>query len=616
MARGTRHYHASRLAVAPWRVLLRRFAVAMLALALAAAPVDAAPKKSSKSSAKSPSKSSAKSPSKPAAKKSSSSKPSSKKASPSKASSSKKKKSSTPAAKPAPKPRAATRVSGLPDTIDEWIGTIRDAEARYGEDWSVHVRDLETGNVILDYGGSRRLVPASTRKLSVFALAIEAFGPEHRFKTQLGLTKNSGVRDGALTASVVLRSAGDPTMNERFLKQKNPATLVREWIRELGKRGVQRIQGDFIIDASAFGADQDRHPEAWGTDHIGRSYATYPSAIALNDNLLQITVNPSSSGKAGKISIYPSIEGLNVVNQTRSVSGRSAGISAEFSEDGKTLTIGGRLGASIRAHGLHLPLVRPLAMIAAIVKDELNSQRILLGGHIKLVTDPAEAKRFVVAQILGEHESPPLSELLHIMMRDSDNFFAEQLWRAAAYRAKGRGDAAAARQYEQEWLRARKIGWIEPGYDGSGLSRKDHIAGAELAALVEALHRSPYRSLLMQCLPSSGRSGTLRGRSFSSGAGRVVAKTGTLNGVGALAGFILDAHGNARCAFGMIGNAPGGTKGRLNMRQNQILNILLKALDSGQITGDSGQSMSGGAAAGESAATSARAAQGAARGES
>lgn len=562
--------HSSRL---PLRALCWRVVAAMLAVALAASPAGGAAAKT-KRSPKSSSKSSTKSSSKRSSKTSGSKRASSKTAP----------KKSPPKSSPKPKPKAR---SGEIDTIEDWEDSIRDAESRYDESWSASVRDLETGRVILDYSSSRKLVPASTRKIMVFALAMDAFGPDYKFKTQLGLTKNAGVSNGAVTANVVLRSAGDPTMDERFLSQKNPATVLRGWIGELARKGVRRINGDFIIDASAFGAEQDRHPSAWNDDHIGQSYATYPSAIALNRNLLQVTVNPTSSGKGGKISIYPSIEGLNIVNGTRTVSGRSTGLSAKFGEDGKTLTISGNIGRSIGAHGAHLPHVRPLEFVRAIVQDELNTRGILLGGKVKIVTDPAEGERHKIAEVLGQHESPKLSELTEIMLTNSDNFIADQLWRAVAFRSKKKGDPAAARQWEKEWLSARKLGWIEPGHDGSGLSRENSISAAEQVAILAVVYRSPQRDLFLEGLPSAGESGTLRGRSFGE-RGRVVAKTGTLNGVGALAGFIRDAQGKERWAFSLLGNAPGATRGRINTRANQIMDILLKLLDSGQLSGNSG----------------------------
>ena len=172
-----------------------------------------------------------------------------------------------------------------------------------------------------------------------------------------------------------------------------------------------------------------------------------------------------------------------------------------------------------------------------------------------------------------------MPELLKVMMEDSDNFFAEQFWRAAAHRATGLGTVDAARRTEQEWLNRHGIPWVEPGYDGSGLTRLNQISAAGQVAVLKALFESPYGAYLFHSLPASGRSGTLKRRDFDAARGRVLAKTGTLTGVSALSGFILDDQERPRWIFSMIGNAPRGTKGRLTVRQNQIMKLLIQKLD-------------------------------------
>ncbi|MCH7910312.1 MAG: D-alanyl-D-alanine carboxypeptidase, partial [Candidatus Hydrogenedentes bacterium] len=99
---------------------------------------------------------------------------------------------------------------------------------------------------------------------------------------------------GVLDGSVVLRGNGDPTMRNRFLNQKNPNTVLRGWIARLVSLGIKRVNGDFVIDASAFGWEQDQYPEAWDASHRNHAYATLPSALALTENPLRVSVKPSS----------------------------------------------------------------------------------------------------------------------------------------------------------------------------------------------------------------------------------------------------------------------------------------------------------------------------------
>ncbi len=383
-----------------------------------------------------------------------------------------------------------------------------------------------------------------------------------------------------MTAAAVLRGSGDPTLHPRYLNQRNPATVLREWIKKLRFSGITRLQGDFILDASAFGSEQDTHPSAWGTDHIGDSYAPYPSALALNDNLLLITVHRSASAR-GSVNLFPSLEGIRISNSMNTGSGPS-GLGAKFVDGTLTLSLTGRVDRRTGETGAQVPVVKPLAYIAAIIEDELKLSGVELAGKMKIITDPAEAKAYEIMTLLEHHESPPLGELLKIMTKESDNFLAEQIWRATAYRASGKGDIESARRLEKAWYAERKIGMIEPGWDGSGLSRRNSVSASEQVAVLDAIYRSPLRESAIECLAVSGRSGTLRGRNFGGSAGRVVGKTGTLSGVGALSGYIRDNSGRERYVFSLVGNAPTNTRGRLTTRQNQIMNILLRRMDSEQ----------------------------------
>lgn len=468
-----------------------------------------------------------------------------------------------------------------PRTTAGWVKTIAHAEVKYHEQWSVYVLDLASGGVIVSYNPDLRLIPASNRKLMTFALALEKFGPEFRFASHLGLTSMQRDSSGVLTGSVVLRSAGDPTLTASYMNRTNPVTVLRGWIARLKDLGLTRFRGDFIIDASAFGPHQQVYPDAWDYSYRQHSYAALPTAIALNRNLIQISARPASKpGSPAKLKFYPSVEGLSVINLTRTSSSRARGLEAKFDFEGENLIVNGRVGQRAGTQVVQVPLTRPLDLIRAVVADSLRSEGIRLDGRVRVISDPREAANYRITHVVASHRAPPLPELLNTMMRESDNFISEQLWRAAAYRATGRGDVASARKVEQRWFAERGLPWIEPGYDGSGLSRRNRIASRDQVAVLMSVYNSPYRSYLIDAMPSSGRTGTLKDRTMGGGRGRVRAKTGTLSGVSSLVGFVMDRKGRERYAFSLIGNAPKSTNGRLARRQNQIMEILMRRIDS------------------------------------
>jgi D-alanyl-D-alanine carboxypeptidase/D-alanyl-D-alanine-endopeptidase (penicillin-binding protein 4) len=475
-----------------------------------------------------------------------------------------------------------TVTSSEPKTTSGWLSIVEKAEANQREEWSVFVKDLRTGETIFQHNPSVRLIPASNRKLMVFALAMDKLGPEYKFRTELGYTGKLDPATGSVSGSLVLRSNGDPTMASRYLSDRNPASVLRGWIADLKKLGIKKIEGDCVIDASAFGPDQDVYPAAWDQSYRTHSYANPPSAIALNENLIRVSVNPASAdGAKGRVSLFPAGDGVGVVNKTSSSTGRTYGLDARFQGDNRTLLLMGRVGRGVKTHVVEVPLPEPNFYVSGIVREALRNEGIAMGGSARIIRDRAEAAKLGNFSPTAWHESIPLIDLMRIMMVNSDNFLAEQIWRGTAARAKGDGSLASTRRLEQEWLGQLGLPWIEPGHDGCGLSRDNRVAAAELVAILESVYTSPYQQYLMNCLPVSGRSGTLRGRSMGKEPGRVIAKTGTLSGAASLSGFIRDKQGNPRWGFAVIGNAGGNTNGRLTMRGDQIIKIMLGLLDEG-----------------------------------
>lgn len=476
-----------------------------------------------------------------------------------------------------------------PKTIEAWLGKVRREQTQQRHQWSVLVRDLETGRTVLELNPDQRLIPASNRKLVTFAMAMDKLGPEFRFRTELGSVGRFDQASGILNGSLVLRSNGDPTLSSRYLNQKNPVSVLRGWIAAVAGRGIRRVTGDFVIDASAFGPDQGRYPAVWDPRHKQHAYAPLSTAIALNKNLIRISVRASSSpGYVGNIRIYPSDEGLNVINETRSTPGRSQSLEAEFGAGSSNLLyVRGRVGKKIRTHVVSLPMADPLEYIRAIVEDALHAEGVEIDGSVRVIRDPRAAAHLYPLKTFIQSNSIPLFDLALIMLRDSENFFAEQIWRTTAWRATGRGDANSARRLEAAWLADRRLESLLPGFDGSGLSRENSLSATNLVALLTTFYHSPYRRYLIECLPESGRSGTLRHRSLGYKSGRIAAKTGTLSGVSALSGFIRDRAGNERWVFSMIANAPKSTNGFLTRRQNEIMKILLRKLDAGPRTAKS-----------------------------
>ena len=165
-----------------------------------------------------------------------------------------------------------------------------------------------------------------------------------------------------------------------------------------------------------------------------------------------------------------------------------------------------------------------------------------------------------VSQVLAEHRSGPLADIVQRINKDSDNFAAELMLKELGRVRRGDGSTAGGLQAARDVL--GPLG-VPPGTatDGSGLSAHDRQTPAAELALLTALEGTPAGAALQAALPMACQDGTLVHRMCgTAGAGRVMAKTGTLDGVRALAGWTTTAGGRpVRFAFLLTGYRDGLT---------------------------------------------------------
>jgi D-alanyl-D-alanine carboxypeptidase/D-alanyl-D-alanine-endopeptidase (penicillin-binding protein 4) len=167
-----------------------------------------------------------------------------------------------------------------------------------------------------------------------------------------------------------------------------------------------------------------------------------------------------------------------------------------------------------------------------------------LSGRLREGETPASAR------LLATHESPPLGEIVRDVNKWSNNVMARQLFL----------NTANTRPATPETARARIDKWLqEKGVDGTvldngtGLSRNERVTAEGLGKLLLAAWKSPVMPEMMASLPIAGSDGTLKKRfGNSAAAGRAHLKTGYIEGVRAIAGYVLDRNGQRWVVVGIL----------------------------------------------------------------
>jgi D-alanyl-D-alanine carboxypeptidase/D-alanyl-D-alanine-endopeptidase (penicillin-binding protein 4) len=280
------------------------------------------------------------------------------------------------------------------------------------------------------------------------------------------------------------------------------------------------------------------------------------SGLAFQRNLLWVQASPRPGGGPAEITLSPAVEGLIPVKSTvRSGGGRAWAVRRA---DSDTIEVKG--GVSGRyPHIYRVGVTDPAIMTTAALRQALVEAGIQVRGAAELGRTPKDAT------LVHRHLSIPLSMMVAKMNTESDNFFAEHLWKAAAAKELGQGSyAAGGTASALHFLRRAGVpaGQLYQ-YDGSGLSAYNRLsANAMVHALIFA-NGAPFSEAFHRSLAVAGDSrGTLRHLFKGTVAERNLhAKTGYIENVRTLSGYVHDRNGQL-IAFSFLYNGRGTSAAR------------------------------------------------------
>jgi len=402
--------------------------------------------------------------------------------------------------------------------------------------WGIYVRDLTDGSTVYARGADHLFLPASNLKLVTTALALDVFGPGHRFATRLYFDGETSP-DGVMRGDLVVRGAGDPTFGSRA-SGNDPFVA---WADALKAAGVRSIEGRLLGDDDV--VEENPWAEGWDVSLVaGEQYAQGVGGLSWGDNLIGVTV------RGGRVETSP--PDFAVIDGPSGSGG---------------LRIARRLGTNVidvRGAGANasvmIPIEHPTRYALHAFRQALQSRDIAVNVELVDADDlPGEPDYASMGAPLLAHLSPPLSEIVTHINRRSDNFYAEQLFRVSS------PDGAATGASARAIALLGRAGTATDGLsirDGSGLSRKDLVSPRALVDLLAYMDRHEHRTTFIASLPSGGGAGSTLSRRLSDL--DVQAKTGSLEYARALTGYVRGPNGR-RLAFSVIANNYTTRSGRI-----------------------------------------------------
>lgn len=440
-----------------------------------------------------------------------------------------------PAEAPAPTARELERAR-LRDELLDITRRPPLAGARLG----VHVVSLDTGEVLFAHDERELLNPASNVKLVTSATALARLGPEYRFATEFSCAQP--VSRGACK-TLYIKGKGDPSLyTERLYGIAG----------ELLHRGLRKV-GDIVVDDTFF--DDERDGPGWEQELSDKPYMAPAGALSVNHNAIGIFVAAGDSVRAkARIELEPRSDYFKVENHlvTAPRKSRRRVIPSSLADgDRQRIVVRGRLPVGRETSVYYKKIHNPPMYAGETFKAIFNERGLAVRGKVRRGPVPADAEPVFTSY------SRPLADIVRELNKFSNNFIAEQLLKTLGAETRGPpGSWAKGVDAVEEYL--AELGIPRGSYvmkNGSGLNDVNRFSAAQMTRLLTAVHdRSGFFPEYAASLGVAGRDGTVRSRLEGTAAvGRLRAKTGTLENVTALSGYVRLASGETY-AYSILAN--------------------------------------------------------------
>jgi D-alanyl-D-alanine carboxypeptidase/D-alanyl-D-alanine-endopeptidase (penicillin-binding protein 4) len=455
--------------------------------------------------------------------------------------------------------------TGAPSALTAEIDRLLDAHtASSPAFWGVHVVDVESGAVLYSHQGDHRLIPASTQKLLTTSAALDRLGSSYRYETELHF--NGTTEDGVMRGDLTLRGSGDPTFGSDELRRADP---LQDWAEQLAEQGVERIEGRLIGDARQF--DGVAYPEGWDIGYVTRQASRYigtaSSALSYSDNVMSVQIRAREPGQPPELRAYPN-DAVTLRNEaTTSSRWRGNALQLDRSFESNTIRLHGSVARSYIGT-VNVPVTEPAdfamrSLVLALEEEGITTDLARVNADT-LGTVPDRGTLLFVSL------SPPLADIVALINKKSNNFYAEQVLRTIGWGGSVEGGA----QRIQQLLRRAGVTRFPAVHDGSGLSRRNLVAPATFTNLLRYMDSHPEADAFKASLAESGERNTTMEYRLSRSPIR--AKTGSLRYVRALSGYAERPNGS-RVAFSMMANNYEGSSWRVRRTMDEIMKTITES---------------------------------------
>ncbi|HXE55999.1 MAG TPA: D-alanyl-D-alanine carboxypeptidase/D-alanyl-D-alanine-endopeptidase [Tepidisphaeraceae bacterium] len=381
---------------------------------------------------------------------------------------------------------------------------------------------------IYEHDSRQPMTPASNLKLATTSAALDRFGPDHKFRTTLLLHGND----------LILIGDGDPSFGDsEYLKRVGwqSTTVFDDWAARLKKLNITSVR-NVIVDDSVFD-EEFMHPH-WPIKQIDHWYVAEVGGLDFNINCLDFTITSTPPGGHVGFVTNPKTRYVNVENSC--VGGRNE-VQLGRKPGTNDVVLAGQASEAVPGP-FQETIHDPPMYTGTVMAETLEAAGIKITGDVKRDRSAHQAQKIGGAswKVIGIHETP-LAVVLARANKDSINLYAECLCKRLGHETTGssgswaNGTAAVA-------AFLKKAGVPESEFhldDGSGLSKQNGISPHALIRVLTYDFVGKNHDAFLNSLSVAGSDGTLASRFRGTNLrGRVIAKSGFVEGVSTLSGYL------------------------------------------------------------------------------
>jgi serine-type D-Ala-D-Ala carboxypeptidase/endopeptidase (penicillin-binding protein 4) len=420
---------------------------------------------------------------------------------------------------------------------------------------------LDTGKVVFEENAEKYFMPASNMKSFTVAAAMEKLSPNFRFITSVFAASQPDA-SGTIKGDLTVYGRGDVSFSTAFY-DKDYYKGLDNLADKIVQAGVRRIEGNLVGDESYFKGSPI--PTGWEWDDLQWYWGAEVSALPLNDNALDLSVRPSSPGGPCVVNVLPFSPVVRIVNTCLTTAGGRRELTVKKDLDQNVLEISGTMPVGDRGFNEPVAVSHPAELFVALLKQRLEQKGVVITGQTRVIGTreknvPAIASQLAPVQ-LTQLESPPFSLIAAKTMKPSQNLYTETiLWALGEQLGNKSNLRATSAERGISVVRSflNEIGVAPDGliqHDGSGLSRHNLVTPSSLVTVYTYMAKqSRYSYAWLDSLTIGGVDGTL-GTRFKGAKtkGNVRGKTGTIDQVSALSGYVTTSAGE-RLVFSILVN--------------------------------------------------------------